>query len=151
MTHIFSEQTWQAAMDQFGQRICLQLDASCQKLPYDISERLRAARVRAVEMRKQVLLASTHISYARASSGTLSAQHHGHNGHHSPWWSRLGIVGLLLLLLTGLLAINLVQDDLSARELADIDAAILTDELPPAAYVDVGFTQFLKLGPTQEP
>jgi len=49
------------------------------------------------------------------------------------------------------LVINIIQDDLSARELADIDTAILTDDLPPAAYIDVGFAQFLKLGNPQEP
>jgi len=143
-----SEQSRQAAMDQFGRQISLQLDATCQHLPYDISERLRAARVRAVEMRKQVLVASAQVSYANTLSDTLIARH---SGHHSPWWNRLGVAGLLLLLLTGLLIINIIQDDLSARELADIDTAILTDDLPPAAYIDVGFAQFLKLGNPQEP
>jgi hypothetical protein len=31
-----------------------------------------------------------------------------------------------------------------AQELAEVDTAILTDELPPNAYTDAGFAQFLK-------
>ena len=34
-------------------------------------------------------------------------------------------------------------------EVAEVDAAILTDDLPPAAYADPGFTQFLKSGGNQ--
>jgi hypothetical protein len=32
-----------------------------------------------------------------------------------------------------------------ARELAEIDVAILVDDLPPDAYADPGFSQFLKV------
>jgi hypothetical protein len=38
------------------------------------------------------------------------------------------------------------QSDRRATELAEVDAALLTDELPPAAYADPGFLQFLKTG-----
>ena len=31
-------------------------------------------------------------------------------------------------------------------EVAEVDAAILTDDLPPSAYTDPGFAQFLKSG-----
>ena len=40
--------------------------------------------------------------------------------------------------------INVVQDEKRAHELAEVDAALLTDDLPPAAYADPGFLQFLK-------
>ena len=33
------------------------------------------------------------------------------------------------------------------HELAEVDAALLTDALPPAAYADPGFLQFLKGNP----
>ena len=51
----------------------------------------------------------------------------------------------MLALVVGLVVVNAVQNDLSALELADIDAALLVDDLPPVAYVDPGFAQFLKL------
>jgi len=52
-------------------------------------------------------------------------------------------------LVFGLIAINVIQDDKRANELAEIDAALLTDDLPPAAYADPGFSQFLKLSAGQ--
>jgi hypothetical protein len=36
------------------------------------------------------------------------------------------------------------SDDFLAQDLAEIDSAILADDLPPAAYTDPGFAQFLK-------
>ncbi len=49
----------------------------------------------------------------------------------------------LLALVLGLVAINVIQNDKRANEIAEIDAALLTDDEPPAAYADPGFTQFL--------
>jgi hypothetical protein len=59
-------------------------------------------------------------------------------------WSILGSALPLLVLVLGLTAIGWVQQDDRANELAIIDAALLTDELPPDAYADAGFVQFLK-------
>jgi hypothetical protein len=36
------------------------------------------------------------------------------------------------------------MDDDRANELAEVDSALLIDDLPPAAYADPGFLQFLK-------
>jgi hypothetical protein len=49
-----------------------------------------------------------------------------------------------LVLASGLLVIDSLQDEQRVLELADVDSALLTDDLPPAAYLDVGFAQFLK-------
>ena len=53
-------------------------------------------------------------------------------------------IGTLLLVL-GLLGINDLQSDERARELAAVDMALLTDELPPQAFADPGFIQFLQM------
>jgi hypothetical protein len=50
----------------------------------------------------------------------------------------------LLALVAGLMAVYVLEADNRAQELADIDAALLTDDLPPVAYTDSGFAQFLK-------
>ena len=47
----------------------------------------------------------------------------------------VGLASAVLLLLAGEAAF------------VDGDAALLTDELPPDAYADAGFVQFLKQGP----
>jgi len=49
-----------------------------------------------------------------------------------------------LALVIGLVAIVVIQDEVRVRELAELDAELLTDELPPSAYVDPGFTQFIR-------
>ena len=142
----FSSQ--EQAADKFGRQIAARLSKSTDDLPHDITERLRAGRVQAVNKRKQILLETSADLFSRTHSGALTANH---AGGHSSWWNKLGGAVLMLILAAGLLIINVIQDDMGARELADIDAAILTDDLPPAAYVDAGFAQFLKSSNRQEP
>ena len=50
----------------------------------------------------------------------------------------------LTALVVGLVVINISQDESSTNDLTEVDAALLTDDLPPAAYSDPGFVQFLK-------
>jgi hypothetical protein len=61
-------------------------------------------------------------------------------------WQRIASALPLIVLLAGLVTIHVVQNERRAREVADVDAALLTDDLPPAAYADPGFVQFLKSG-----
>jgi hypothetical protein len=140
--------TNQQRLDQYAQHITARLTHGNNELPHDISERLRAARVQAVEKHKWVLSQSAADAYAHGHSSILIASH---SSHHSNWWGRLGAVGLLLTLILGLLTIDIIKDETGARELAEIDSAILTDDLPPAAYIDAGFVQFLKTHGHQEP
>ena len=66
-------------------------------------------------------------------------------GFNFDFFSKLSSLLPLLALIAGLFAINHFQTDMRAKELAEIDSALLTDDLPPAAYADQGFGQFLKL------
>jgi hypothetical protein len=64
-------------------------------------------------------------------------------GDNSVWgWVSSAVA--LLILVAGLMTITSIQDDIRANELAEIDAELLTDVLPPAAYTDPGFAQFLR-------
>jgi hypothetical protein len=124
-----------AVEDQFGRRVAARLSAGTQELPHDIGERLRVARAQAVAVRKlapQLRAASTVIH-----SGNVATM--GGN-----WWTRIGSVVPLIALVAGLITISVLQDEDRASELADVDSALLTDDLPPAAYTDPGFAQFLK-------
>jgi len=51
----------------------------------------------------------------------------------------------LLALVAGLVFINTSLGD-NSEEVAEVDAALLTDDLPPSAYTDPGFLQFIKTG-----
>jgi hypothetical protein len=50
----------------------------------------------------------------------------------------------ILTLVLGLVALDAYEDMMQAQELADIDMAVLTDDLPPDAYTDNGFSSFLR-------
>lgn len=124
-----------AAEDQFGQHVAARLSAGSQELPHDIGERLRVARAQAVAMRKQA-------PQLRAASTVIRSGNVATMG--GSWWTRIGSVIPLIALVAGLITISVMQDEDRASELADVDSALLTDDLPPAAYTDPGFAQFLK-------
>ena len=126
--------------ERFALKAASYLTAGTADLPYEISERLRAARAQAVSKRK-IALAQTAGSVV--SMGSSAALTWGSNDGLN-WWSRIGSVVPLIALVVGLLTINSVQSDNRAREVAEVDSALLTDELPPAAFSDPGFVQFLK-------
>lgn len=123
--------------DQFGRRVAKRLDAGTDAMAYEVGERLRAARVRALQVRKQPEVAP--VMVGRGPSATLALG--GRN-----WIHRIASVLPLLVLAAGLVLIHTVQTERRANELAEVDAALLTDDLPPAAYADPGFVQFLKAG-----
>jgi hypothetical protein len=52
------------------------------------------------------------------------------------FWGRASTAVLLAALAIGLVTINIVQDNDRAVDIADLDAALLTDDLPPQAYAD---------------
>ena len=62
------------------------------------------------------------------------------------FWGRLSSAALVLVMAAGLVAINVMQDDDRLTEVANLDAALLTDDLPPEAYADPGFLQYLQSG-----
>jgi hypothetical protein len=129
----------QSLQDRFGRAVAARLSESTETLPYDISERLRAARMQALSTRKAAQIATAPHLLVNGGAATL-----GFGEGEGRLWHRLAALVPLLLLIAGLIAVNMLNDDFRAKELADIDAAILTDDLPPAAYTDAGFVQFLK-------
>jgi Protein of unknown function (DUF3619) len=136
MTHTANTQ------DQFGLRIAAQLNSASLELPHDISERLRAARTRAVAARLKPqtrLQTSTGVVH---QNGAALLNFGGDEGLNI--WSRLASLLPLIALVAGLALIQNIMDDDRANELAEIDSALLVDDLPPAAYADPGFLQFLK-------
>lgn len=139
MTNLLIKRT-DTLQERFGLKTASYLSAGASDLPYDISERLRAARARAVSMRK---IAKTETASSMVSTGGSAALMWG-AGEGLSWWARIGSVLPLIALVAGLLAINSIQNDNRAREVAEVDVALLTDELPPAAFSDPGFVQFLK-------
>jgi hypothetical protein len=81
------------------------------------------------------------------SGGTLTLQ--GGPEKHG-MWNWIGAVLPLVALIAGLVLIDLAQDDLRANEIAEVDTELLSGDLPPTAYTDPGFAQYLRTNQQRE-
>ena len=132
------------AAELFARRLTARLSADTDDLPYDISERLRAAREQALAQRKKVVpVREWHHATAVQRQGHTATLGSGDNEGRT-WWRALISAVPLVALLVGLVVVDSFQDESGATEVAEIDAALLTDDLPPAAYADPGFVQYLQ-------
>lgn len=130
-------------LDHLGQHFSSQLTLATTDLPHDISQRLRVARQLAMSMRKPMVQVRLATNVQTNGQGTLT----GPSDEGLGLWSILASALPLLALLLGLMAIHGIAQDNFTSEIAAIDSALLTDELPPDAYSDAGFVKFLKQGP----
>lgn len=130
----------EALEGQFAERLTAHLSRSAEALPHDISERLRFSRERALASRRsavfqvQAALVVVHAGRAAALGGPPSL------------WLRLASTLPLALLVAGLVFIQHHHDLQQIAVAAEIDSALLADTLPPAAYSDPGFSEFLRSG-----
>ena len=122
---------------RFAMRVTARLNEQSQSVSADIGERLRFAReqalVRAVAARAAVI-AQPHV----AVSGGAALL--GGGG----WWLKAGAFLPLLALVGGLLLIQYWQTEAQISVAAEVDTALLGDSVPPTAYSDAGFVEFLK-------
>jgi hypothetical protein len=124
---------------RFAARVAAGLSERAADLPPDVSERLRFAREKALaQARTTRRLAESPV----AVSGGAAAF-----GGGPAWWQRVASVLPLIVLVAGLL---LIQERMAFEQVeaaAEIDAVLLADDLPPEAYTDPGFGEFLKSSP----
>jgi Protein of unknown function (DUF3619) len=126
---------------RFARRVAALLTQQVEAQPRaDIDERLRVARERAVASARQLRLTTAPAAVA-AGGGSIAL---GGPGAHTPWWLRLSSLLPLAVLLAGLMLIDHEYTSSQIEAAAEVDAALLTDDLPPEAYRDPGFTEFLK-------
>jgi hypothetical protein len=124
---------------RFGVRVAALLGERAQSTAPDISERLRFAREQALvraQAARQVQTASAPVLVGRGRSAVLA--------NPLGWWFKLGSAAPLALLVLGLAGIAHVHDKAQIAAVAEVDAALLSDDLPPAAYTDPGFAEYLK-------
>lgn len=131
-------------VDRLGQAFARRLNEHATDLPHDISERLRAARMQAMDQRKREPISVVVPQLVVAGGHTISPLDEGLN-----LWSRLASALPLIVLLMGLAGIHSFQNEHRTKEIASLDAELLTDDLPPDAYTDPGFLIFLKSNPLQ--
>lgn len=126
------------------------LNDSARGLERDTAERLRASREQALARRKAARTASQ-----TSDTPVLAPRPLGWASGAAPGTDRrlseglnpfTGVASLLplVLLVVGLAVLSQATAQWRASELAELDAQLLTAELPPAAYADSGFVEFLR-------
>lgn len=101
-----------------------------------IRERLRAARERALERRK--LAREPALAWTRSSAAAVLGGLGGTAGFALRLLLATAVLG------AGAVAIYVGQQDQRAAEVEELDALLLTDDLPLDAYLDRGFEAWLK-------
>lgn len=130
----------QSPQDRFGLKLAARLSSATDELPNDISERLRVARMQALSKRKSLKAKTVSAVSALGAVATLS-----YGDEKSSLWHRVAAFAPMIALVAGIITINFIQNDNRADDLAEVDAALLTDDLPPTAFTDPGFAQFLRV------
>jgi hypothetical protein len=123
---------------QFGRQVAALLDEGLARVDERVATRLQIARKAALAH-----AGSPRTAHAMAVAGARGL---GGIGGWRSWLSgpRLWLaVGLLAVAVSGVTLIDLGSDP-EADPAADLDLAILADDLPVTAYIDNGFDTWLK-------
>jgi len=132
-----------AMQARFARRVVARLSDGAGDLDSDVAERLRFGRERALEraaLARKAAVSSSTVGVTRGGAALLGG---------SGWWLRVASVLPLVALLVGLVLIQRWQTTAQISVAAEVDAALLADDLPPTAYRDAGFVEFLKTPPRE--
>ncbi|RQH08581.1 DUF3619 family protein [Paraburkholderia dinghuensis] len=126
---------------EFVRELRRALDESAASLPASTTDRLAIARRTALAHKKSeaepVFVRTPVFAPAGMPAGGMSAP------RRRSRLARFALAWPLAALVAGLFAIAYFEDQQRTAELADIDAAMLSDELPLTAYLDHGFNAYL--------
>jgi hypothetical protein len=123
----------------FAYKVRHALDEQLDQLPPSTTERLSAARKIALTRKKPhapALVAQHAVAGNDSRMGASFLQPFS-------WIGRFGVVLPLLALAAGLVGIYQFEQQQHISELAELDVAVLSDELPLSAYLDHGFNAYL--------
>lgn len=117
------------------------LDRSAERLPYRVTHRLAASRATAlaqVPVRQPDTVPASALRPARAGEAGVAG------GPPPLSWRIAAVVAPILIVGAGLAGISLWDSWQRADDIADIEAAMLADDVPIAAYADRGFGVYLQ-------
>ena len=134
---------------EFALKIRRALDENIAAIPAASLERMATGRRVAIARKKPERVAFAAPVLTPAFAGALG-ESNGQTNESAPErraargrFSRLALAWPLLALVIGLAGIAYWEDQQRTAELADIDAAMLSDNLPLDAYLDHGFNAYL--------
>jgi hypothetical protein len=128
---------------RFALRVTARLTEQAADLPQDVSERLRFAREQALTRARASRTAQVADPVVAVGSGPTLSLGRGEEGG-AGWWVQLASILPLIALVAGLVLIQRWHNNNQISAAAEIDASLLADDLPPSAYSDPGFVEFLK-------
>ena len=131
----------EAIESRFARNIAARLTERAENIAPEIEERLRFAREKAVAAGR---LARSGAEVQNAGEGTAIL-----GFSRSLWWQRIASILPIAALIGGLLLIDDWQTRSQISVAAEVDAALLGDDLPINAYRDPGFVEYLKAPPTE--
>jgi len=140
----------QALENRLALRLAAALAEQAETIPHDVAERLRVARMQALARAR--LAQSAQAQPVRsglrpAGVAVLAGPRGAPSGRPVAWWQRAATALPLLVLVAGFVMVHRVAEVEQVRAAADIDSQLLSDSLPPAAYADPGFAEFLRQPP----
>jgi hypothetical protein len=142
---ITSQRRTEVLESRFAQRVAAALTEQQIATPRrDIEERLRVARDQALGRAREARRSATAAPAVVVTGGGTAALGGPDDAAGTPWWLRLSSLLPLAVLLAGLLMIDRNYTQTQIEAAAEVDAALLADDLPPEAYRDPGFAEFLK-------
>jgi hypothetical protein len=128
--------------NEFGYRVRQALNEATQRLDYRTTYRLEQARSAALARHRNPGARPAWAPVPLAAGGP------SFDGG-SNWLRGLGLVAPLVAMVIGFIGIYQWQEDRRISEMADLDFAVLIDEVPIGDYADKGFGVLLK-GETDE-
>ncbi|MBV9892446.1 MAG: DUF3619 family protein [Rhizobacter sp.] len=130
----------QATEARFARAVAACLSESADQLSPDVAERLRFSREKALTVVRRARDETVGVTSSGAAIAGFAKSH---------WWLRFASVLPLVALVGGLVMIQNWQTRTQISVAAEIDEALLGDDLPINAYRDPGFTEFLKAPPSE--
>lgn len=121
----------------FAYKVRHALNENLDALPPATTERLAAARRLALSRKKQ------NSPLRVLFSKPVLATEGGVFGEAPSWLARMGLAVPLIVLVVGLMGIYQSEQERFIKDTAEIDAGVLSDDLPLSAYLDHGFNAYL--------
>jgi len=146
LTKLNPDRRVEILQERFARRVAAALTELQSAQPQrDVEERLRVAREQALALAPRARsVPRTARSQSIVGGAGGAAIVGGAGDGQAPWWLRLSSLMPLAVLLLGLVLIDDRYTQSQIEAAAEVDAAILADDLPPEAYGDPGFVEYLK-------
>ncbi len=131
----------EALETRYALRVTARLSEHEDSLSHDVVERLRVAREGALARARSAVAQEPVAEVVGNGGATL---HMGGAPDEGRWW---WAILPLLFLLAGLLLVQEWHTRSRVAVAAEVDVLLLTDDLPPSAFRDPGFSEFLRASP----